>query len=204
MFPSTAARCKWKSNCLGTAWNAPHPSLLHEILASDTNWLMPHAQLHSFLWSSWNPQLYKQGHRNTEKCCFIYLPPQSITHVRLFPAPSLSRSAPQLLLCSPPHLCWYWVQLCDTKLECGLAASLKKWIKPIFEGSWEQGATFLNLLKWNRNCCQRWHCQEFPASSQPRVFPTNLLEVSSPLTGHHTETGIFEAEIGRDLSNTHK
>lgn len=96
------------------------------------------------------------------------------------------------------------VQLCDTKLECGLAASLKKWIKPIFEGSWEQGATFLNLLKWNRNCCQRWHCQEFPVSSQPRVFPTNLLEVSSPLTGHHTETGIFEAEIGRDLSNTHK
>lgn len=138
MFPSTAARCKWKSNCLGTAWNAPHPSLLHEVLASDTNWLMPHAQLHSFLWSSWNPQLYKQGHRNTEKCCFIYLPPQSIILMWLFPAPSLSRSAPQLLLCSPPHLCWYWVQLCDTKLECGLAASLKKWIKPIFDGSWEQ------------------------------------------------------------------
>lgn len=41
-------------------------------------------------------------------------------------------------------------------------------------------------------------------SFQAHVFPTNLLEVSSPLTGHHAEAEILVAEIGKDPSNTHK
>lgn len=101
---------------------------------------MPHAQLHTFLWNSWNPQLYNQGHRNTKKRCFIYLSPQSITHVCgcFQPHPLLTQPL-KLLLCSPtPSLLvvsatvWYTV--------CGLAASLEKLIKIIFEdrGSQEQ------------------------------------------------------------------
>lgn len=87
---------------------------------------------------------------------------------------------------------------------CGLTASLEKWIKPIFEGRWEEGAIFLKLLMWNRNCCQHWHCWKSLVSSQAHMIPTNLLEVSSPLTGHHAEAGILVADIGREPSSIHK
>lgn len=145
MFPSMAASCISKNKELpGNCMEPPLPFFIRSLnciillLTQIYSCQMPNCT--SFLWSYWNPQLYKQGHRNTKKCHFYFL--ATLEHnpaLRLYwaSAPSHPAEAPQPPVCSSPRLCWRWLGLCDTKAACGLAASLAKCIKIIFEGRWE-------------------------------------------------------------------
>lgn len=106
--------CNSKNKCLGTAWNTSHSHFFMRSLNCMTLLLthivschMPNCtvfsevlEIHSFIIKGFII-------KNTlKKCCFIYLPLQSITHMcGCFQPHALLTQPLKLLLCSPPHLC---------------------------------------------------------------------------------------------------